>query len=90
MDQETTIVVESTLVEEIPNTPVVAEVVDTPAPSVIEPVETSNVKVSEVRMWMSRLSHGDDDKETFLGLYEKLNFVCQTDYTISVYTNYVP
>ncbi|GMF14256.1 unnamed protein product [Phytophthora lilii] len=30
------------------NTPVVAEVVDTPAPSVIEPVEASNVKVSEV------------------------------------------
>ncbi|KUF85624.1 hypothetical protein AM587_10001983 [Phytophthora nicotianae] len=57
------------------NTPVVTEVVDTPAPSVIEPVETSNVKVSEVRMWMSRLSHGDDDIETFLRLYEKLNFV---------------
>ncbi|KUF82587.1 hypothetical protein AM587_10002470 [Phytophthora nicotianae] len=30
------------------NTPVVAEVVDTPAPSVINPVEASNVKVSEV------------------------------------------
>ncbi|CEG40108.1 uncharacterized protein PHALS_10326 [Plasmopara halstedii] len=30
------------------NTPVVAEVVGTPAPSVIEPVEASNVKVSEV------------------------------------------
>ncbi|GMF28094.1 unnamed protein product [Phytophthora lilii] len=30
------------------NTPVVAEVVNTPAPSVIEPVEASNVKVSEV------------------------------------------
>ncbi|ETI35042.1 hypothetical protein F443_18565 [Phytophthora nicotianae P1569] len=50
MDQET-IVVESKIVEEMPpqvNTPVVAEVVDTPPPSVIEPVETSNVKVSEV------------------------------------------
>ncbi|GMF65790.1 unnamed protein product [Phytophthora lilii] len=30
------------------NTPVVAEVVDTPAPSVIEPVEASNVEVSKV------------------------------------------
>ncbi|GMF25791.1 unnamed protein product [Phytophthora lilii] len=50
MDQES-IVVESNIVEEMPpqvNIPVVAEVVDTPAPSVIEPVEASNVKVSEV------------------------------------------
>ncbi|GMF19572.1 unnamed protein product [Phytophthora lilii] len=30
------------------NTPVVAEIVDTPAPSVIEPVEASNVEVSKV------------------------------------------
>ncbi|GMF22368.1 unnamed protein product [Phytophthora lilii] len=50
MDKET-IVVESNIVEEVPpqvNTPVVAEVVDTPAPSVIEPVEASNVEVSKV------------------------------------------
>ncbi|KAL8013218.1 hypothetical protein Plhal710r2_c039g0136811 [Plasmopara halstedii] len=50
MDQET-IVVESNIVEEMPpqvNTPVVAKVVDTPAPSVIEPVEASNVEVSKV------------------------------------------
>ncbi|POM57421.1 Hypothetical protein PHPALM_38071 [Phytophthora palmivora] len=30
------------------NTPIVAEVVDTSAPSVIEPVETSNIKISKV------------------------------------------
>ncbi|KUF85694.1 Myosin light chain kinase A [Phytophthora nicotianae] len=45
------IVVGSNIVEEMSpqvNTPVVAEVVDTPAPSVINPVEASNVKVSEV------------------------------------------
>ncbi|ETO77051.1 hypothetical protein F444_07706, partial [Phytophthora nicotianae P1976] len=30
------------------DTPVVAEVVDTPAPSMINPVEASNIKVSEV------------------------------------------
>ncbi|GMF36323.1 unnamed protein product [Phytophthora lilii] len=50
MDKET-IVVESNIVEEMPpqvNTPVVAEVVDTPAPSVIEPVEASNIEVSKV------------------------------------------
>ncbi|KAL7995851.1 hypothetical protein Plhal703r1_c42g0142011 [Plasmopara halstedii] len=50
MDQET-IVVESNIVEEMPpqvNTPVVAKVVDTPAPSVIEPVEASNVEVSKL------------------------------------------
>ncbi|GMF11144.1 unnamed protein product [Phytophthora lilii] len=49
MDRES-IVVESNIVEEIPqvNTPVVAKVVDTPAPSVIEPVEASNVEVSKV------------------------------------------
>ncbi|GMF32479.1 unnamed protein product [Phytophthora lilii] len=50
MDKEA-IVVESNIVEEMPpqvNTPVVAEVVDTPEPSVIEPVEASNVEVSKV------------------------------------------
>ncbi|DBA03834.1 TPA: hypothetical protein N0F65_005724 [Lagenidium giganteum] len=49
-DQEI-IVAESNIVEEMPpqvNTPVVAEVVDTSAPSVIKPVEASNVKVSKV------------------------------------------
>ncbi|ETO58980.1 hypothetical protein F444_22642, partial [Phytophthora nicotianae P1976] len=46
MDRES-IVVESNIVEEMSpqvNTSVVAEVVDTPAPSVINPVEASNVK----------------------------------------------
>ncbi|GMF24673.1 unnamed protein product [Phytophthora lilii] len=46
MDRES-IVVEINIVEEMPPqvNPVVAEVVDTPTPSVIEPVEASNVKV---------------------------------------------
>ncbi|KAL7679287.1 hypothetical protein Plhal304r1_c082g0167331 [Plasmopara halstedii] len=45
------IVAESNIVEEISpqvSTPVVAEVVDTPAPSLIKPVEASNIEVSKV------------------------------------------
>ncbi|GMF09627.1 unnamed protein product [Phytophthora lilii] len=45
------IIEKSNIVEAMPpqvNTPVIAEVVDTPAPSVIEPVVASNVKVREV------------------------------------------
>ncbi|KAF1780181.1 hypothetical protein GQ600_12149 [Phytophthora cactorum] len=45
------IVVERNIVEDMPpqvNTPVIAEVVDMPAPSVIKPVEDSNVELSKV------------------------------------------
>ncbi|GMF22541.1 unnamed protein product [Phytophthora lilii] len=51
VDREEIIVEETNIVEEMPpklSTPAVAEVIHTPEPSAIKPVESSNVKVSEV------------------------------------------
>ncbi|EEY62147.1 uncharacterized protein PITG_14041 [Phytophthora infestans T30-4] len=51
IDQEEIIVVETNIIEEMspqPNTPAIAEVVHTPTPSVIKPVEVSNIVVSKV------------------------------------------
>ncbi|KUF84688.1 hypothetical protein AM587_10005222 [Phytophthora nicotianae] len=51
IDREEIIVVETNIIEEMspqPNTPAIAEVVHTPTPSVIKPVEVSNIDVSKV------------------------------------------